>query len=237
MQISIFSIVVVGLMLLSTIAALEKKNDLMNANCLNLTTCATCILGGNCGWCNSTGKCVPGTSSGPDQGSCSEWDWTSCQGGGHPPPPPPPTGSSYTVDFNFTGLTFCNGGPCFSKGVSYCCTDLPCWPTNNTMEFSDQTPNGQTPDSLMFSVIGQLQCIPYNHNTSLQFQLNTVRLGTLDYAGPFDCLCSNGCSNVSLHVSLASGAIKQGQKNQMHLNTVGNGSACLRSEEVTVFYS
>jgi len=50
---------------------------LPTTRCLQYTTCDQCILAPDCGWC-TTGKCVPGNSTGPYNGECPDWDWNSC---------------------------------------------------------------------------------------------------------------------------------------------------------------
>lgn len=48
--------------------------------CSTSTTCGECTSRGTCGWCNASDECMTGTSAGPSEGSCSDWDWlgTSC---------------------------------------------------------------------------------------------------------------------------------------------------------------
>lgn len=44
--------------------------------CNSYTTCYSCTAVSNCGWCATTAMCSQGTSTGPNVGSCSNWDWT-----------------------------------------------------------------------------------------------------------------------------------------------------------------
>jgi hypothetical protein len=37
--------------------------------------CAACTGDAACGWCNATTTCMTGGPSGPDSGSCSDWDY------------------------------------------------------------------------------------------------------------------------------------------------------------------
>lgn len=41
------------------------------------TGCAACTALASCGYCETTGGCAPGTSSGPSVGSCAAWRWLS----------------------------------------------------------------------------------------------------------------------------------------------------------------
>ena len=53
------------------------------SSCGQWNDCYSCTTApsGNCGWCANSGMCSQGTSTGPNQGSCSSWDWVSgnCQ--------------------------------------------------------------------------------------------------------------------------------------------------------------
>lgn len=39
-------------------------------------TCGECTANAGCGWCGSTGTCMEGGFTGPDSGSCADWDWS-----------------------------------------------------------------------------------------------------------------------------------------------------------------
>eukprot|EP00049_Salpingoeca_infusionum_P028038 m.35861 g.35861 ORF g.35861 m.35861 type:complete len:695 (-) comp9931_c0_seq1:115-2199(-) len=43
--------------------------------CATSTSCSSCTDRSSCGWCASTSSCQTGSSSGPDSGSCSNWDY------------------------------------------------------------------------------------------------------------------------------------------------------------------
>ena len=49
--------------------------------CNTHTACGECTGDLDCGWCESTGDCRTGEASGPDDGSCLDWDYvpSSCQ--------------------------------------------------------------------------------------------------------------------------------------------------------------
>jgi len=198
------------------------------SSCLNYTTCDSCIQGSNCGWCADTLKCVPGTSSGPNEGSCSTWDWTQCPGG-----PPPPAGSSYSVNFEFTGLSCGVSGVCDKS--EYCCTDSTCWTTgsNGTLTFFDQTPNGKTPDAVSLFLNGALICVSLN--TTYQFFLNQQFIQQSEYQGIFDCQCTLPCHNFTMDASIASGTIFQGGRNTLGIQATA-GVSCLDNAALTVYY-
>jgi len=63
-----------------TSAAENRKADLLETQilqCLNATTCDSCLSQSNCGWCQGK-KCVPGGESGPYTGSCNSWSFDYC---------------------------------------------------------------------------------------------------------------------------------------------------------------
>eukprot|EP00299_Pterocystis_sp_00344_P005715 c17455_g1_i1.p1 GENE.c17455_g1_i1~~c17455_g1_i1.p1 ORF type:complete len:172 (+),score=32.94 c17455_g1_i1:42-518(+) len=53
---------------------LEKKRP-----CTPLRTCGQCAFDSECGWCESSGRCVQGTQFGPIVGNCTEWHFTYCR--------------------------------------------------------------------------------------------------------------------------------------------------------------
>jgi PGF-pre-PGF domain-containing protein len=50
-------------------------------SCSQYLTCNACMLSEStysCGWCTSTNKCIKGTTTGPTNGQCSIWAWSTC---------------------------------------------------------------------------------------------------------------------------------------------------------------
>lgn len=49
-------------------------------SCAGALTCGSCLEQGGCGWCGDTGRCVAGSSFGPDTADCvaSSWRYTGC---------------------------------------------------------------------------------------------------------------------------------------------------------------
>lgn len=56
----------------------SSSNTCASFLCNGLTTCAACSAQAVCGWCSTggdSGSCMPGTSTGPNSGSCSVDSW------------------------------------------------------------------------------------------------------------------------------------------------------------------
>jgi len=51
--------------------------DELTLPCVNATDCGSCLMQPNCGWCQGK-KCVAGTQSGPNSGTCSSWVYDIC---------------------------------------------------------------------------------------------------------------------------------------------------------------
>jgi hypothetical protein len=43
--------------------------------CYDSTSCGDCTGRLECGWCASSGRCLVGGGSGPDTGTCADWDY------------------------------------------------------------------------------------------------------------------------------------------------------------------
>jgi hypothetical protein len=53
--------------------------DINNA-CSMYNSCVSCTSGPGCGWCSVSSRCVPGSSEGPNDGSCTFFEFGSCSG-------------------------------------------------------------------------------------------------------------------------------------------------------------
>mmetsp|Transcript_34596 Transcript_34596/g.40460 ORF Transcript_34596/g.40460 Transcript_34596/m.40460 type:complete len:167 (+) Transcript_34596:40-540(+) len=49
------------------------------SSCSAYSNCYTCTEKSGCGFCGATSSCESGTSSGPMEGSCSDWLWNTLQ--------------------------------------------------------------------------------------------------------------------------------------------------------------
>lgn len=49
-----------------------------DVSCFQHAYCDTCVQNDQCGWCESTHRCVPGMSSGPSTGKCEQYMYYSC---------------------------------------------------------------------------------------------------------------------------------------------------------------
>ena len=65
--------------------------------CAQYSDCYDCTTAslGDCGWCQDTYTCSQGTGTGPNQGTCTSWDWVSSD---CPATPPPSTSCSQWTD-------------------------------------------------------------------------------------------------------------------------------------------
>lgn len=50
-------------------------NPTPTPDCSGAGSCQRCSVRTGCGWCGSSNSCVPGGSSGPDRGTCSQWHY------------------------------------------------------------------------------------------------------------------------------------------------------------------
>lgn len=105
--------------------------------CDSGSSCASCnSIAYECGWCASTGRCVPGGGAGPFDEACpTDWQWitpSSCpmpaepepEPTPEPPPPPPPAPMCLDVQTSCSATSECCSGLDCRSGVSFgvrCC--------------------------------------------------------------------------------------------------------------------
>jgi hypothetical protein len=70
--------------------------------CNDLFDCGACTGEAACGWCEAYGTCMTGGPSGPDSGTCSNWDYNASDC-----PPPPDPCNDYVDCAGCTGASSC----------------------------------------------------------------------------------------------------------------------------------
>ncbi|XP_028418435.1 uncharacterized protein LOC114543780 isoform X2 [Dendronephthya gigantea] len=96
--------------------------------CLPFRTCQSCLSRRGCGWCDNTGRCLPGTGYKADIGHCKSWFYHNCISVGRNP------SCSSAIKVIDCSTNLCNPDQSRSnKGSCQQCKDLErCYNYNNT---------------------------------------------------------------------------------------------------------